>query len=388
MTSTDLVERQEQTAAITTGETAEDLRRRLIEMKQKVALLQSFFKEVMVEGEDYGKIPGTDKPTLYKAGAEKLCEFYGYSIVIADIQQETDRETGFCRAVVKVRLVSRRTGEVIAEGVGEANTLEGRYRWREIGRSYQEPYKSNPEAWEQLKRDAARVVTKHGDYGPYEVAYKENDDPHTLWNTILKMAKKRGVVDAALSATRSSGIFTQDLEDLREWANAGEIVEGEYTVVSDDEPGRRPVQSRPAQQTTRQATARRGAGASSGPVTGLTDRQIKRLYAIAGKAKVNAQDVTRALYRHGVDDLTREEYDELCAALEAGEIRKLLRTRIYMRARDAGYTDDAIKAELMAAAGHESLMTAATDDLLKLPARLAIPEEPEAQQPPAEAVTA
>src|SRR5690606_1545692 len=128
------------------------------------SLLQSFFKEVMVEGEDYGKIPGTDKPTLYKAGAEKLCEFYGYSIVIADIQQETDRETGFCRAVVKVRLVSRRTGEVIAEGVGEANTLEGRYRWREIGRSYQEPYKSNPEAWEQLKRDAARVVTKHGDY--------------------------------------------------------------------------------------------------------------------------------------------------------------------------------------------------------------------------------
>lgn len=33
-------------------------------------------------------------------------------------------------------------------------------------------------------------------------------------NTILKMSKKRSHVDATLSATRSSGLFTQDLEDL------------------------------------------------------------------------------------------------------------------------------------------------------------------------------
>jgi hypothetical protein len=33
-------------------------------------------------------------------------------------------------------------------------------------------------------------------------------------NTIIKMAKKRAYIDATLSATRTSGIFTQDLEDF------------------------------------------------------------------------------------------------------------------------------------------------------------------------------
>ena len=36
----------------------------------------------------------------------------------------------------------------------------------------------------------------------------------TNLNTILKMAKKRAFVDAILSATHSSHIFTQDMEDI------------------------------------------------------------------------------------------------------------------------------------------------------------------------------
>src|SRR5699024_10296594 len=39
-------------------------------------------------------------------------------------------------------------------------------------------------------------------------------DPYTIVNTVLKMAKKRALIDAVLSATRSSGIFTQDIEDF------------------------------------------------------------------------------------------------------------------------------------------------------------------------------
>jgi len=33
-------------------------------------------------------------------------------------------------------------------------------------------------------------------------------------NTVLKIAKKRALVDATLSVTRSSGLFTQDVEDI------------------------------------------------------------------------------------------------------------------------------------------------------------------------------
>src|ERR687883_2127730 len=38
-----------------------------------------FVRTVMREGVDYGVIPGTDKPTLLKPGAEKLCTLFGLS---------------------------------------------------------------------------------------------------------------------------------------------------------------------------------------------------------------------------------------------------------------------------------------------------------------------
>ena len=40
----------------------------------------------------------------------------------------------------------------------------------------------------------------------------ENPDPFDLANTLLKMAKKRSLIDATLQATRSSDLFTQDVE--------------------------------------------------------------------------------------------------------------------------------------------------------------------------------
>ena len=43
----------------------------------------------------------------------------------------------------------------------------------------------------------------------------ENDDVFSQVNTILKMAKKRALVDAALSAGRLSEVFTQDIEDFK-----------------------------------------------------------------------------------------------------------------------------------------------------------------------------
>ena len=46
-----------------------------------------------------------------------------------------------------------------------------------------------------------------------ERKYKQQE-AFSLANTILKMSKKRALVDAVLSATRSSGLFTQDIEDM------------------------------------------------------------------------------------------------------------------------------------------------------------------------------
>ena len=137
--------------------------------EQQVRQLQEFIKRVMQENEDYGKIPGCPKPTLLKPGAEKLCEIYGLAPHVEIKGRIEDWDKGFFHYGVRVSLISKRSGQPVAQGVGWANSRGKRYR---------------------------------------------KQDSYTLVNTVLKMAKKRALVDAALSATRSSGIFTQDMEDL------------------------------------------------------------------------------------------------------------------------------------------------------------------------------
>lgn len=196
--------------AITEDGRAAGMALRLADIKQRLATVREFFRDVMVEGQDYGVIPGTEKPTLLKAGAESLCELYGYAITVKEPRETIDRATGFYRVVVTVALIRRNTGETVAEGVGEANTNEGRYRGRWV---------TEAKLPKGIDKGALRYEDRPSKFGAgtYRAYLVENDDPWTLWNTVLKMAKKRALVDATLSATRSSGIFTQDVEDLRGW---------------------------------------------------------------------------------------------------------------------------------------------------------------------------
>lgn len=197
---------------------ARDMEYRLAEMQEQLDIVQRFFQKIMVKDQDYGIIPGTDKPTLLKPGAEKLCELYGFAPVIKDIKEEKDNETGFCHYLVIVTLLHKRSGIVVAEGVGEANTNEDKFRWRWIPE-----WKLSPDI-DRSSLQFRTEVTKDGrKYRLYKI---ENQSPHSLWNTVLKMAKKRALIDATLSATRSSGIFTQDMEDLQDWIDA-EVIENE-----------------------------------------------------------------------------------------------------------------------------------------------------------------
>jgi hypothetical protein len=185
----------------------EELTYRLSVLKSNMAITQQFFKDVMIADFDYGTIPGTPRPSLLKAGAEKLLELYNYAACIKDVR-ETREPGGHYRALVFVQVLSRRTGATIAEGLGEANTRESRYMWRWIP-DYKLPPGTSTEGLE--------YQTRKNQYGEYKVFRVENSDLYSLHNTVLKVAKKRAYVDAALAATRSSGIFTQDVEDLREW---------------------------------------------------------------------------------------------------------------------------------------------------------------------------
>jgi hypothetical protein len=183
---------------------------------QRVKELREFVSQYMVEGEDHGTIPGTPKPTLFKPGAEKLCDVYGFQRLCEVTHRVEDWENGLFHYEVRVDLVSMRSGLIVAQGLGSANSKEARHRWRDekpACRDCGRELRRSQQEWYCWRKKGGCGAT----YGLQEITpggRVENDDPYTLVNTLLKMAKKRALVDAVLSATRSSGLFTQDIEDM------------------------------------------------------------------------------------------------------------------------------------------------------------------------------
>lgn len=148
------------------------------EARERLIMLQNFVKELMIPNIDYGLIPKCDKPCLFKPGAEKLCDIFGFSKQVEILNRIEDWEKGLFHYEVKVLLTNKRTGIIEAEGIGSCNNRERKFK---------------------------------------------NQDSFSIINTILKMSKKRAFIDAVLSATRSSGIFTQDIEDTDDVNNTTPI---------------------------------------------------------------------------------------------------------------------------------------------------------------------
>jgi hypothetical protein len=98
--------------------------------------ITDFVKTVMVVGTDYGTIPGTDKPTLLKAGAEKLNTLFGLSSHFIVAEKETDwtgvNHNGepFFYFVYRCQLY--RGDLLISESDGSCNSMEKKYRYRWI----------------------------------------------------------------------------------------------------------------------------------------------------------------------------------------------------------------------------------------------------------------
>lgn len=169
---------------------------------------RALIAEALVESRDFGTIPGTSKPTLFKPGAERICAAFAVVPRFEIVEQEVDHEIelrwrkkwkdwnngsftwqveegtawGLYRYVVRCTLHLRATGEIVGEGVGACSSLESKYC----------------------------------------------DRPRDVENTILKMGKKRAFIDATLTAFGLSDEFTQDVEDLK--ANG---------VIDADAPSRR-----------------------------------------------------------------------------------------------------------------------------------------------------
>lgn len=137
---------------------------------QKISRFQQIVQKTLKRGHDYGVIPGTDKPTLLKPGAEKILMLMGLTSEYHITERIQDYDKGFFAFTVRCELY--KNGIKITEGVGHCNTKERKYR---------------------------------------------NQDPYTLANTCLKMAKKRAQIDATLTVASLSEVFTQDIEDMAEF---------------------------------------------------------------------------------------------------------------------------------------------------------------------------
>ena len=168
---------------------------------------QALCRQELIQGHDYGIIPGTQKPTLLKPGAEKIAKL----LVLADhfeiLDKREDWDRPLFRYLIRCTLADIATGKTVSTGLGECNSMESKYRYRWLWPSDADSAGVNKET--AVKRT---VKTKRGMVTQYRT---ENEDIYSQVNTILKMAKKRALVDAALSAGRLSDIFTQDLEDLK-----------------------------------------------------------------------------------------------------------------------------------------------------------------------------
>jgi hypothetical protein len=211
-----------------------------VTFKRDIQAINNFQKVVracMVEGQDFGVIPGTTKPSLLKPGAEKITKLLGLADKYELATQVENWEKPFFHYVFKCSLVSVSTGVLISEGFGSCNSMESKYRWREAKKKCPE---CGAEAIIKGKAEYGGgwiCFTKKGGCGfkwpdgaeaieKQKTGQVENDDIFSIVNTLMKMAEKRALVDAALHAGRLSEVFTQDIEDLPPDMVGKTIVEG------------------------------------------------------------------------------------------------------------------------------------------------------------------
>jgi hypothetical protein len=205
---------------------------------------KEFIENVLREGVDYGVTPGTtDKPSLKKAGAEKMASFFGLSPVFEDIQTTEDwtgAEHGgepFFYYRQKCKLY--RGERLIASADGSCNSWEKKYRYRNSERVCPACGKSTIIKGKAEYGGGFVCFAKKGGCGAkfpdnapeivgQEVGQIKNPDVAELTNTILKMSQKRALVAATLIATNASDYFTQDLDDFV----TGDIIDGTAKPVT------------------------------------------------------------------------------------------------------------------------------------------------------------
>lgn len=262
-------------------------------IKSQVNLIQSIMKDVMIKDVHFGTIPGTDKPTLLKAGAEKLCLTFRLAVGL----NVTERELGNGHREYEVRCtLTSPTGHVVGEGLGVCSTMESkfRYRWDSTGRPVPKEY------WD--KRDpellgGSQFVPRKKDGQWFIFQRAAHDNPADYYNTCAKMAKKRAHVDATITATAASDIFAQDLDDMPEAAGIGKSEVVVEAVVG----------------STAVHIAGGGSGGGKSDIRKVTDKQVKFVDGLLLKSGV---PVDEFLNKYGIERIEDLPFSSVNSAID------------------------------------------------------------------------
>lgn len=298
--------------------------------------------KLLVKGVDYGTVPGIKKPFLQKPGAEKLANFYGLAVSFDAQRVEGDGVKAPPLAYHVKALVHLRDtdGPVVAEGYGESNSWEPKYRYVESRRTCPA---CGREGLVTSGKQTSRIFNKWwcpGREGGCNKTYEkadpriveqavgkvDNPDPYGYANTLIKIAEKRALVDGILRATGTSGFFTQDEDSPAVQAQASGSSEPDE---ADNNP--------PVENVTGQQQVERG-----GKPTGPTPQQIAQLTKLSkekdlGPDKI-AEVITRlfdvplvlpdgtrgekgkALLAYIQKGLTADQFGQLLHTIDTGEV--------------------------------------------------------------------
>lgn len=182
---------------------------------KQVQIIQEVMKEIMHLDEHYGTIPGTNKPSLYKPGAEKLSLTFRLRPEY-DIRR-SDLPNGHREYEVVCTLYHIPTGQSVGQGVGSATTMEGKYRYRTgpvefTGKPVPKEYWNDRDA--KLIGGKGFIAKKNPDTGQWEIAIRgemvEHENPADYYNCV----------------TPETRVLTSDLQ----WIPAGEVETGDILV--------------------------------------------------------------------------------------------------------------------------------------------------------------
>jgi len=229
------------------------------QMVEAVQAVDAFYHRVLREGVDYGKVPGSDKPTLLQPGAQMFCRLFSlrarFTLLPGTIERWDDPLLFHYN--VQCDLLRSDEDHVVGGGIGSCNSREDRYAWRQGQRSCPRCgaaalRKSKPRpgrslewyCWSKIGGCGETFPISDPEISAQEIGRVPNPDLPTQINTILKMAQKRALVAAVLNVTGAGRIFTQDLEDHQRVDPA---------PVDVEPPPARPAAARQAPQEQRRA---------------------------------------------------------------------------------------------------------------------------------------